>query len=159
MVNNEMKVRTTCELSMMLRCFGAILLLSSVATFMMVKNILGFLVALLVPITYIAVSYLIIKREKNALALNYIEERGIKNAYLGEFMCEMSWSEIGDFGVAEVKRGLYKGKYIYVSRIFVNNAIRRNIIKRYDPRVCIVVPYTEEVREMLSAASGGKIDV
>lgn len=159
MVKNEMKVRATCELSMMLRSVGAVLILSSIITFMLVKNILGFLVAALVPIIYFAVSYLIIKREKNALTINYIDGRGMKNAYLGEIMCEMGWSEIGDFGVAEVKRGLYRGKYIYVSRIFVNNAIRCNIVKRYDPRVCIVVPYTEEVRKMLSVASGGKIDV
>lgn len=159
MINNETKVRTTSEISVMLAGVGSILVLSSAITFAFVRNIFGFLVAALVPIVYSAIVFWIIKHRKNALVVNHIGEMGIKNSYLGEVMCEMIWSEIGDFGVAEVKGGLLKGKYIYVSRVFVNNAIRRDIIRRYDPRVCIVMPCTEEVCKVLNTASGGKIDI
>lgn len=158
MMGNEMKIRTTGELSVMIKAIGILVLISSVWAFTLVRNILGFIIVFFVPALYTLASWFVVKRSKNALMMNTIDGSGVKNAYLGSVACEMYWSEIGDFGVVEVKDGLYKGRYVYMSRVFVNNSIRRNIIKQYDPRVCIVIPYTEAVCKKIGMASGGKIE-
>ena len=56
----------------------------------------------------------------------------------------------------------YELKTIEISgfwRSFSPDAIKHNIIKYYDPRICIVFPYTEETAYALCEASGEKIDL
>ena len=155
----EIKVRTTCEFSSYCFAVGIILVLSSIVSLFFVKTFIGVAIILLIPLIYFAVAFLLAMRNKNALVMNYIDMGGVKNRYMGNSLCELSWGEIGDFGVVEVKNGIFSGKYIYMSRVFVSGTVRRDLIKKYDPRVCVVFPYTEQVCRAMSRLSGGRIDV
>lgn len=155
----EIKVRTTCEFSVFWLSVGAILILVSIISLFFVKTLIGAAVVLLVPAVYFAVSFFAAMRHKNALVMNVIDMHGVKNRYMGSSLCELDWNEIGDFGVAEVKNGLFCGRYIYMSRVFVSSSVRRDLIKKYDPRVCVVFPYTEQVCRAMSRLSGGRIDI
>ena len=155
----EIKIRTTCELSAILEVIGAILSLSSIVSLFFVKTFGGAATVLLVPLLYAAAAYAIVTRKKNALMVNEIDLEGVRNRYMGGVLCQLSWGEIGDFGVAEVKKGLFSGRYIYMSRVFVQSSVRKNVIDGYDPRVCVVFPYTKEVCRAVTRLSGGKIDI
>ena len=154
-----MKLRTTAELDAILKSIGALISLGTIAALFFVKNIGGALIILLVPLCYFAAAYFVSAKCKNALMINVIDFNGVRNESGGEVLCDLEWNEIGDFGVAEVRRGLFKGRYVYMSRIFVSDGIRRDIVNRYDPRICIVFPCTEETCYALREASGEKIDI
>ena len=154
-----MKLRTTAELGAILYGMGALISLGTLVSVFFVKSIGGALIILLVPLCYFAAAYFISMKFKNALMINVIDLDGVRNERKGEIVCDLEWNEIGDFGVAEVKRGIFKGRYIYMSRIFVSEGIRSDIVNRYDPRICIVFPCTEETSYALREASGEKIDI
>jgi len=124
-----------------------------------VKTFIGAAVILSAPLAYAVACFFVAKRCQNALMMNVIDPDGVKNEFMGSSQCELFWNEIGDFGVAEVKKGLYSGKYIYMSRIFVNDSVKENIVREYDSRVCIVFPYTAEVCRAVMKLSGGRIEV
>lgn len=155
----EIKVRTTCELSVFCLTVGIILALSGIASLFFVKTLIGAALVLLVPTVYFAVAFFFAMRNKNALVMNVIDLGGVKNRYMGNVLCDLSWSEIGDFGIAEVKKGFFSGRYIYMSRVFVSSSVRKDLIRKYDPRVCVVFPYTEQVCRAVSRLSGGRIDI
>ena len=154
-----MKVRTTAELSVMIKSILVIVGLSTTISLFFVKKIGGAIFLLLWLVAIVFVAYLVTLWAKNALMMNVIGYQGIRNEYLGSPICDLSWDEIGDFGIAEVKSGLFKGKYIYMSRIFVDKKKSVDIIRTYDPRICVVLPYTEETRRAIRVASGDKIDI
>ena len=158
-MNQQTKVRTTGELSVLLESLGAFIAVMALVTLMFARHTLGVIIAIAVPITYGAFVWLIVQKKRNAFMINIIDSDGVKNSSFGNTLCEMDWREIGDFGVAEVTKGLFSGRYIYMSRIFVPISVRGDIIKNYDPRVCIVFPYTEDICRAVSKASGGKIDI
>ena len=153
----EIKVRTTCELSVFFLAVGAVLALCSIISLFFVKTLIGAAVVLLVPLVCFAGAFFLAMHNKNALVMNVIDIHGVKNRYMGNPLCDLSWDEIGDFGVAEVKKGIFGGRYIYMSRVFVASSIRRDLIRKYDPRVCVVFPYTEQVCNAMTRLSGGKI--
>lgn len=155
----EIKVRTTCELSVFCPTVGIILAACSIISLFFVKTIIGAAIALLVPLVYFSAVFFAAMRNKNALIVNVIDTGGVKNRYMGNHLCDLSWGEIGDFGVAEVKKGVFAGRYIYMSRVFVASAVREDLIKNYDPRVCVVFPYTEQVCRAMNRLSGGRIDL
>ena len=154
-----MKLKTTAELGVLLEGIGALIGLCTVVSLFFVKNIGAALLILLVPAVYGVLAYFVCVKFKNALMVNVIDYNGVRNEHAGNPLCEFEWNEIGDFGVAEVRHGLFKGRYVYMSRIFVDNSIRRNIVMNYDPRICIVFPCTEETCFALREASGEKIDI
>ena len=156
---NIMRLRTTAELDAILKSMGALVSLGTIVSLFYVKSIGGALIILLIPLSYFAVSYFLTVRYRKALMFNVIDLDGVRNEIKGEVLCDLEWNEIGDFGVAEVKRGIFKGQYVYMSRIFINEDIRRDIVRRYDPRICIVFPCTEETCYALREASGEKIDI
>ena len=155
----EIKVRTTCEFSVFFLTVGIILTLSSIVSLFFVKTFIGAAVVLLVPLVYFAVMFFLAMRHKNALVMNVIDLGGVKNRYIGNSLCELTWGEIGDFGIVEVKKGLFSGRYIYMSRVFVASSVRKDLLNRYDPRVCVVFPYTEQVCRAITRLSGGKINI
>lgn len=159
MEKKETKVRTTGELSVLLKAVGALLGAMSVTSAVLVKRPLAVLLILIIPVGYLIAAMLIARSSRSAMMMNTIDSSGIKNSYLGETVCLMSWDEIGDFGVAETSHGLFRGRYIYLSRIFVGQEVRRDIIKKYDHRVCIVLPCTDEICDSVREASRGKIDI
>ena len=155
----ELKIRTTCELSSLAVLVGCFLVGACIVSLFLVKTLIGAAVVLSVPLIYAVACYLLSKRCKNALMMNVIDPDGVKNSFMGGSQCELFWNEVGDFGVAEVKKGLYSGKYIYMSRIFIQDSVKENIVGKYDPRVCIVFPYTEQVCRAVMKLSGGRIEV
>lgn len=156
---NEMRIRTTEELAVLCAAIEFFLIVTSIIALFLVKTFGGAALILLIPLIGILVMLRIIRRNKNAVMMNVIDVEGVKNQFMGETLCDISWGEIGDFGVAEIKRGLFEGRYIYMSRVFVQSSVRKNIVQRYDPRVCIVFPYTSEVCRAVAQLSGGRIDV
>ena len=154
-----LKIRTTCELSALFIFIGVFLAAAGIASLFLVKTFIGAAIILSVPILYVLACVPVAKRYKGALMMNVIDPDGVKNGFMGGFSCELYWNEIGDFGVAEVKDGLFSGKYIYMSRIFVQGSVKENVIREYDPRVCIVFPYTPEVCRAVARLSGGMIDL
>ena len=156
---NVMKLRTTAELDALIKGIGAAVSLSALVSLFFVGGIGGALIILLVPLCYFAVAYFLTMRFRSELMINIIDFDGVRSESRGEVVCELRWNEIGDFGVAEVRSGLFKGYYVYMSRIFVGDAVKHDIVKYYDPRICIVFPYTEETAYALREASGEKIDL
>ena len=156
---NIMKLKTTAELDALIKGVGAVVCLAALVSLFFVKSLGGALIILLVPMCYRAIAYFLSIRFRSALMVNAIDFNGVRSESRGEVVCELSWNEIGDFGIAEVRRGLFKGYYVYMSRIFVSDVIKHDIIKYYDPRICIVFPYTEETAYALREASGEKIDL
>ena len=156
---NTLKVRTTGEISAILSETGALIGVLSVASLFFVKSFGSALIILLVPIVYALCAYLISVKYKKALFMNVISCDGVRNERFGNTICSMEWNEIGDFGVARVKKGSFKGRYVYLSRIFVSNEIRRDIVRSYDPRICVVMPYSPEICQALKEASHEKIDI
>lgn len=154
-----MRLRTNAELGIVLKSVGALISICAVASLFFVKSIGGALIIIFFPLIYFGVAYLIFRRFSNALMINVIDFDGVRNEVGGEVLCDLEWNEIGDFGVAEVEKGLFNGRYVYMSRIFISEDIRENIVLRYDPRICIVFPYTEETAHALFEASGEKIDL
>lgn len=159
LLRDGIKIRTTSELSTIGVAIGAFLGALSIVSLFFVKTFTGAGVVLLVPLLYAVAVCFVWKHKGNALVMNVIGADGVCNRRLGSVLCDLSWEEIGDFGVAEVKKGMFKGKYIYMSRVFVQDEIRRNVISAYDPRVCIVLPYTSEVSKAIANLSCGKIDL
>ena len=155
----EIKVRTTCEMSVLCITITVILTLVSIVSLVLVKTFIGVALVLLVPTVCFALAFFLAMKNKNALVMNVIDTSGVKNRYMGGVLCDLTWSEIGDFGVAEVKKGFFSGRYIYMSRVFVASSVRKDLIKKYDPRVCVVFPYTKEVCRAMTRLSGGRIDV
>ena len=156
---NVMKLRTTAELDALIKGIGAVVSICALVSLFFVGSIGGALIILLVPLCYIAIAYFLMIKFRSELMINVINFDGVRSECRGEIVCELRWNEIGDFGVAEVRRGLFKGHYIYMSRIFVSDVIKHDIVKYYDPRICIVFPYTEETAYALREASGEKIDL
>ena len=156
---NIMKLRTTAELDALIKGIGAVVIFGAVLSLFFVKSVGGALAIISIPLCYFVIAYLVSLKNRSALMINYVDINGVKNESQGEIVCELDWNEIGDFGVAEVRRGLFKGYYVYMSRIFVSDVIKHDIIKYYDPRICIVIPYTEETVYALREASGLKIDL
>ena len=156
---NIMRLRTTAELGAMMNSVGALILLAAVASLFFVRSIGGALIIIALPLAYFGAVNLISVRYKKALMVNVIDLDGVRNETGGDVLCDLEWNEIGDFGVAEVRGGLFKGRYVYMSRIFIGEEIRKDIVNRYDPRICIVFPYTEETAHALHEASGEKIDL
>ena len=154
-----MKLRTTAELDALIKGVGALISLSSLVSLFFVGSIGGALIILLVPLCCLAITYFLRLKFRSELMINVIDLDGVRSESRGEVVCELGWNEIGDFGVAEVRRGLFKGYYVYMSRIFVSDALKHDIVKYYDPRICIVFPYTEETAYALREASGEKIDL
>jgi len=154
-----MKLRTTAELDALTKGIGAVISLSAIISLFFVKSLGSAVLLLLIPLCYFAVAYLLSLKFRSALMVNFVDQNGVRSESRGEAVCELEWNEIGDFGVATVGRGLFKGHYIYMSRIFVSDAVKHDIIKYYDPRICIVFPYTEETAYALREASGDKIDL
>ena len=154
-----MRLRTCAELGIVLKSVGALISICAVASLFFVKSIGGALIIIFLPFVYLGTAYLISRKFSNALMINVIDFDGVRNESGGEVICDLEWNEIGDFGVAEVERGIFRGRYVYMSRIFIGDDIRENIVKRYDPRICIVFPYTEETAHALFEASGEKIDL
>jgi hypothetical protein len=143
----------------LLKGVGLVVSLAALVSLFFVKSLGGALLILLVPVSYLTIAYFLTVKFRSALMMNVIDFSGVRSESRGEVVCELEWNEIGDFGIAEVRRGLFKGYYVYMSRIFVSDAIKHNIIKYYDPRICIVFPYTEETAYALCEASGEKIDL
>lgn len=158
-MDQHTKVRTTGELSVLIEAMGAILFAVSVVALFFVRHFFAVLIIIAVPAAYVGIAWLVINKMKNAVMINIIDSDGVRNSFFGNTVCEMGWDEIGDFGVTEVTGGFFSGKYIYLSRIFVQSNIRKDIIKKYDPRVCIVFPCTEEICRTVLKTSGGKIDI
>ena len=159
MDKKETRVRTTGELSVLLKAVGGLLGAMSFISVFFAGSVLAIVLILLVPVLYAVCALLIVRKYKQAMMVNVIDAAGIKNEYFGEPRCFMEWDEIGDFGVAEARKGLFRGRYIYVSRIFISQEMRRDIIRRYDPRVCIVLPCTDEICNVVREESRGKIDI
>jgi hypothetical protein len=157
--DNIMKLRTTAELGVMLKVICALVTIGAVASLFFVKSIGGALIILVLPIVFSLVSYLISIKYKNALMINVLDFDGVRNESGADVLCDLEWNEIGDFGIAEVEKGFFRGRYVYMSRIFIGEDIREDIVNRYDPRICIVFPYTEETAYALREASGEKIDL
>ena len=154
-----MRLRTTAELDALIKGIGAALFIVSLISLFFVNSIGGAILILLIPFCYFAIAYFLSSKFSSALMINVLDFNGVRNERHGVVVCELEWNEIGDFGIAEVRRGLFKGRYVYMSRIFVSDAIKHNIIKYYDPRICVVFPYTEETVYALRKASGEKIDI
>jgi hypothetical protein len=153
------KIRTASDLWTLIKIVGCVLCLISVAALMLVKHVIGAVIILALPAMYLLFAFLIIRMSSTAMVLNVISSSGIKNMRRGEPMCSMQWDDVGDFGIAEAKKGIFSGKYIYLSRVFVRPEIRQDIIKKYDPRVCIVLPCTDQICSELKEASKGKVDI
>ena len=156
---NIMRLRTTAELDALIKGIGVVVSLFVLVSLFFVKSLGGALIILLVFLCYIALSYFLTIKFRSELMVNVIDIDGVRSESHGDVVCELRWNEIGDFGIAEVRRGLFKGYYVYMSRIFVSDAIKHDIVKYYDPRICIVFPYTEETAYALCEASGEKIDL
>ena len=156
---NTLKVRTSCELGVAISLVGALVGVISLVALFFVKSFGSALIILLVPTLYALCAYLISLKYKKALVMNVISYDGVRNERFGSTICSLEWNEIGDFGVARVREGIFKGRYVYMSRIFVGNEIRRDIVKFYDPRICVVIPYSPEICDALREASHEKIDI
>ena len=161
MVNspNALKVRTTPELGIVISLAGALVGAVSLISLFFVKSFGSALIILLVPTVYALGAYLISLKFKKALVMNVVSYDGVRNERFGSTICSLEWNEIGDFGVAKVREGIFKGRYVYMSRIFVANEIRGDIVRRYDPRICVVMPYSPEICDALREASHEKIDI
>ncbi len=158
-IRNGIRVRTTCELSMLLVSVGGGLLLAALVALFFVKSAGAVLLIFLPLLAFAGLAFWLIRHKKSALMMNRIGFEGVRSSFGEEEFCSLAWDEIGDFGVAEVKKGWFKGSYIYLSRVFVASGIRGNLIARYNPHVCIVLPCTKEIVRALSVFSGGKIDI
>ena len=157
--NRLLKIRTVEESNVFCILVCACVLLGAAISLFFVKTLAAALLVLALPTCMCAASYFILRLIRNALMVNVVNYNGVRNEYLSEVLCQLEWNEIGDFGVAEVGYGLFKGKYIYMSRIYLPVSIKRDIIRRYDPRICIVLPYTSRVCDAVREASGEKIDL
>lgn len=154
-----LKIRTVEESSVFAVSVGTVVILGSAIALFYVKNIVAAILILLLPLTVCAFAYFVFKRLKNAVMINVVDHNGIRNEYFGDVFCRLEWNEIGDFGVTEVRQGMFKGKYIYMSRIYMPSSVKRDIINKYDPRICVVLPYTGRVCDAIREASGEKIDI
>ena len=154
-----LKIRTVEESSVFAVGVGAAVLLGSAIALFYVKNIIAAVLILMLPLTVCVVAYFALRVFKNAVMVNIIDYKGIRNEHFGDVVCQLEWNEIGDFGVTEVRHGIFKGKYIYMSRIYIPAQIKRDIVNNYDPRICIVLPYTSRVCDAVRDASGEKIDI
>lgn len=155
----ETKIRTAGDLWTLVKIVGGVLSIVSLAAVFAVKHILAAVIILALPVLYVILAFLVTRISYSAMMLNVISASGIKNMSRGDPICSMQWDDVGDFGVAETAKGIFSGKYIYLSRVFVRPEIRQDIIKKYDPRVCIVLPCTDRVCMALKDASKGKIDI
>lgn len=153
------KIRTAGDLWTLIKTVGGVLCFVSLVSLLLVKHVLGVVIILALPAAYIILAAFAIRMSRSAMVLNVISSSGIKNMRRGKPMCSMPWDDVGDFGIAETKNGIFSGKYIYLSRIFVRPEIRQDIIRKYDPRVCIVLPCTDRVCRELKEASKGKVDI
>ena len=156
---NTMRVRTTAELSALLHGVGGLVMLCLIIALFFVKSFGGALIIISFLILCAIALLIIAFKAKKQLMMNTIDTNGVKNESFGKVVCKLEWQEIGDFGVAPVENGIHKGRYIYMSRIFVSNSIREDILRRYDPRICVVLPYTEEICFALRESSAEKIDI
>ncbi len=161
MLDNDrmLKIRTVEESSVFALSVGAVVLLGSSIALFYVKSVIAAILILMLPVGVGVATYFALRILKNAVMVNIVDHNGVRNEYLGEVVCQLEWNEIGDFGVTEVRRGIFRGKYIYMSRIYMPSSIKRDIISKYDPRICIVLPYTSRVCDAVREASGEKIDV
>ena len=157
--NRLLKIRTVEESNVFCILVCACVLIGSAISLFFVKTLVAALLVLVLPVCMCVVSYFILHLIKNAVMVNVVDYNGIRNEYMSEILCQLEWNEIGDFGVAEVRYGLFRGKYIYMSRIYLSPSVKRDIIRRYDPRICIVLPYTSRVCDAVREASGEKIDL
>ena len=153
------KIRTTGDFWTLVKIVGGILCLVCLASLLLVKHLVGAIIILALPMAYAVFAFLLIRLSSSAMILNVISSSGIKNMRRGAPVCSMQWDDVGDFGIAETTKGVFSGKYIYLSRVFVRPEIRQDIIRKYDPRVCIVLPCTDQVCRELKEASRGKVDI
>lgn len=161
MVNSDriLKIRTVEETSVFACLVGAAVLVGSSVALFYVENLIAALLILILPVGVCGTAYVALRTFKNVVMVNVVDYDCVRNEHLGQVVCRLEWNEIGDFGVTEVRHGIFKGKYIYMSRIYMHSSVKRDIIKNYDPRICIVLPYTSRVCDAIREASGEKIDV
>lgn len=157
--SSNIRIRTTCELTVFCGVVQCFLTVCGIIALFFVKTFGGAVLVLLAPLLCAGLMAFVLYRNSKAIMMNVIDIEGVRNQYFGETLCDISWDEIGDFGVTEVKNGLFGGRYIYMSRVFVPGFIRSDIIRRYDPRVCIIFPYTSEICRAVAQLSGGRIEI
>ena len=157
--SSDIRIRTSCELIVLCGVVQCFLMVCSIIALFFVKTFGGAILVLLPPLLCMGLSFFVLRKNRKAIMMNVIDVEGVRNQYFGEPLCNISWDEIGDFGVAEIRTGLFEGRYIYMSRVFVPGFIRKDIIRRYDPRVCIIFPYTSEVCRAVAQLSGGRIEI
>ena len=153
------KIRTAGDLWTLVKIVGIVLCFVSVPALFLARNVWATLIILALPLSYAFFALILTKKSGAAMMMNIISSSGVQNMHRGEPVCHMQWDEVGDFGIAEMSNGIFSGKYVYLSRVFLKPDIRQNIIKKYDPRVCIVLPCTDQVCQSLKAASNGRVDI
>ena len=114
----ETKIRTASDLWTLVKIVGGVLCFITFAALLLAKNLISAIIILAIPILYALLAFFVIRMSSSAMVMNIISSSGIKNMRRGSTLCHIQWDEVGDFGVAETAKGIFGGKYIYLSRIF-----------------------------------------
>ena len=149
-----MKIRTSDDLVWFVLILSFLTIPTITVSAILVPPLSGKILLAALMVAYVTVVTAMILKFKKIFMTNYINEYGIKNDFFGEEYCHMKWSDVNDWGIGTTKKG---SKYIFISGTYLKKEIKRNILLGYDPTVCLVIPYTEEISEAVNEYSDGKI--